>query len=378
MQSPTPSPPDTDEERELRDDDEVFPLTRKTIREICYGKDPQSLPEDVRNIAGMVGAQGRAEVSSQPTMEWQHERQGDGVTPDPKGKAVLEVEGSQSSPAVENQRGWSPANPAKGSLLLRRQGAGGIRRINPIFVRPLGERVGQKGTKKTQQATQSEGNATENQSNVRILPRGCHLRGGTPPHVNPQWPNTIVHATVQGSSQRSDHAALETVEAREGGTSQVSAERTRDGERRMASPTGSAGSRGSLDPFTSLADLKKAARAKRKNKAQSSASTGPSKRQLLQAQTLTNAPRKGRGNSGQGENSGQGMINRTTCELGSSDFLQVSVPYELCTDIANIIGVSREEIMRTVEDDNEERARQPLSEPVIEVEDESEEEGEED
>lgn len=66
-----------------------------------------------------------------------------------------------------------------------------------------------------------------------------------------------------------------------------------------------------------------------------------------------------------GENSGVcGGADKTSCDIGPYEFFQVKVPYALCTDIAQLIGVHTKEVLQIVEEDNVDRARQPCGQDL--------------
>lgn len=352
-QSPTPSPPDTDEEVNL-DDDEVVQVTRRTIREMCRGRDPQLLPNEIRQIAAPPSSQTGRAANPGGT----HTMLQPGATEDPKGKSVARTQGSHSNNVTENQEERWSAPLTKGGLPFRKQNTEKLRRINPIRVQPMGDGPGQTTGKETQHTTQSEGATTGDRGSVRILPRGMQLGS------SPQRSNATEHATVQPSNQ-----ALETEQARGASpernvlsptvpsTSRISSRRSREvGKKkvRTSSSSGSGDSSRSSNPFTSLADLRKSVRIKRKsNQAQSNVSAGPSKRQSVRALRL------GRQNPKQRRNKkARHPTEATSCEFDPKGFYQVKVPYALCTDIAHLIGVSPEEVLCTVEEDNADRVGQ--------------------
>lgn len=374
-ESPTPSPPGTDEERELNDDAVLVQLTRKTIREICRGKDPCMLPEEVRRIAVVRDAQGmEGEVSSQADRPGQLGGQHSMATQDPKGKAIALPQGSQDSTATKNQQGSAFQNPAKGSIAFRRQGANYARRISPIFVGPLGGAAGQNFGEGTQQSTQSHGNATANPGGVRILQRDSQLVGGTSP-MNSQQTNEVLHATVQGSDHLTSIPTEACAGSQEGNCPSPKLPSTIAVAPQYITEVDPASSDGSSDPAASLAVLRKSVRLKRRRRAQTSA--GPLRKHLKpRSPKIAAAQRKAQAHGP--SCSARAEPTRTSCDLSPDGFFQVSVPYALCTDIAQMIGVNTEEVIRTIAEDNQERIRQPIDQPNDEVVVESEEEGEED
>lgn len=352
-QSPTPSPPDTDEDVNL-DDDEVVQVTRRTIREMCRGRDPQHLPVEIRQIAAPPSSQMGKTINQVDTQTMLHQH----AAGDPRDKTVAITQGSQSNNATEDQEEGRSAPLTQGRSAFRKHNTGNLRRINPIPVEPMGDGMGQRGSKETHHTTQSDGVATGDRGNVRILPRGMQLGN------SPQRPKASEHATVHPSNQTSETEQARGVSPERNvlsptvpSTSHISTQRTRDVGKKtvlISSPSGSGDSSRSSNPFTSLADLRKSVRIKRKsNQAQSSASAGPSKRQSVRVQRLGRQHPKQRRNK-----KAQHPTEEASCEFDPKGFYKVKVPYALCTDIAQLIGVSTEEVLLTVDEDNEERLGQ--------------------
>lgn len=77
--SPPPSPPsfvsDSDDEHPFMDEDELFPVSRSALLEICKGRDPTKLPEMVQKfLEATRGAGGVLSRDSLPEQPYQQHR----------------------------------------------------------------------------------------------------------------------------------------------------------------------------------------------------------------------------------------------------------------------------------------------------------------
>lgn len=331
--SPTPSPPTSEEEQDL----ELISLTRKTIRDICSGKDPQTLPMEVRHLTLQPLVQRRATAEEKGKMVPQHSQQ-----------ATRDLARAIDNPeaALENQ------NPTK---KIQNQTTG--REIAGM---------GSESTKSNPLHTRSEGGATR----VRILQRPVQRESATPVALRQNNKKPISASGTVQKSNREVTKKLQENEAREEtsernvlqkGLSRTTRIPNQGSHVKQAeknptqpspnSPTGSAGSRGSSNPFTSLADLRRSARVKRKSACRAQNSPpGPSKKQVIG--TLSPPTVQSTREHQEGPSS------HMTFEKAQEDYYKLNVPYAVCTDIAHMMGIATEDVLRTVEEDNMQRASQ--------------------